>query len=100
MPSPLLTRLAERPLLCDGWDEARELELSEGALWLYGSGRAELELEAKEPTRVRVFADGRPLAPELVRDSATVDVDLPDEGWHAFVVHGAPGLRLVRAELG
>ena len=46
-------------------------ELDEGALWLYGSGRAELTLETDAPTRVSVFADGRPLAPELVDGTAT-----------------------------
>ena len=38
------------PLLCDGWADG-ELELSEGALWLYGEGTAELELEASAPMR-------------------------------------------------
>ena len=83
-------------MLCDGWQDGA-LELDEGALWLYGSGRAELTLEADAPTQVSVFADGRPLAPELVDGTATVSVDLADEGWHAFVVQGAPGLRLAGA---
>jgi hypothetical protein len=86
----------EEPLLCDGWQDG-VLELDEGALWLYGSGRAELELEGDAPTRVTVFADGRPLEPELVDGTATVEVDLDGEDWHAFVVRGAPGLRLTAA---
>ena len=36
-------------MLCDGWGDGA-LELDEGALWLYGSGRAELTLEAAAPT--------------------------------------------------
>ena len=86
----------DEPLLCDGWVDG-ELELPEGALWLYGSGRAELELEAPAPTRVSVFADGRVLEPELVGDRTTISVELPSQGWHSFVVRGAPGLQLVRA---
>jgi hypothetical protein len=86
----------DEPLLCDGWQDGA-LELDEGALWLYGSGRAELELEADAPTRVSVFADGRSLEPELVDGTATVEVELDEEDWHAFVVRGAPGLRLVSA---
>ena len=58
---------------------------------------AELTFESDAPTRVSVFADGRPLAPELVDGTATVSVDLDDEDWHAFVVRGAPGLRLASA---
>jgi hypothetical protein len=46
---------------------------------------------------VSVFVDGRPLAPELVDGTVTVTAELPDEGWHAFVVRGAPGLRLTGA---
>ena len=86
----------DAPFLCDAWVEG-ELELDEGALWLYGSGRAELELEAPAPTMVSVFADGRALEPELVGDRTTIGVELPSEGWHAFVVRGAPGLRLTGA---
>lgn len=84
------------PLLCDGWT-GDALKLDEGALWLKGSGLAELELEADVPTRVSVFADGRAIATEQVRGTATVSVQLEDDGWHAFVVRGAPGLRLVGA---
>jgi hypothetical protein len=87
------------PLLCDAWVEG-ELTLSEGALWLYGSGRAELELEAPAPTMVSVYADARAVEPELVGDRTTIGVELPNRGWHAFVVRGAPGLRLVRAGFG
>jgi hypothetical protein len=54
-------------------------------------------LEADAPTRVSVFADGRPLEPELVDGRATIEVDLDEEDWHPFVVRGAPGLRLVDA---
>ena len=54
------------PLLCDGWEDG-VLELEEGALWLYGQGRAEIELEAPAPTEVTIFADGRALEPELRR---------------------------------
>jgi hypothetical protein len=86
----------DEPLLCDGWQDGA-LELDEGALWLYGSGTAELVLEADAPTRVSVFADGRPLEPELVDGRATIEVDLDEEDWHPFVVRGAPGLRLVDA---
>jgi hypothetical protein len=84
------------PLLCDAWVEG-ELTLSEGALWLYGSGRAGLELEAPAPTMVSVYADAHAVEPELVDDRTTIGVQLPSRGWHAFVVRGAPGLRLVRA---
>ena len=86
----------DEPLLCDGWQDGA-LELDEGALWLYGSGTAELTLEADAPMRVSVFADGRPLEPELIDGPTTVEVDLDEEDWHAFVVRGAPGLRLVGA---
>jgi hypothetical protein len=96
-PPPTVTEPSrDEPLLCDGWRDGA-LELDEAALWLYGSGRAELTLEADAPTRVSVFADGRPLVPEPVDGSATVTAELADEGWHAFVVRGAPGLRLAGA---
>jgi hypothetical protein len=96
-PSLALTEPSRaEPVLCDGWKDG-ELELDEGALWVYGSGIAELELETDVPTRVSVFADGRPLEPGLVDGGATVTAELDDEDWHAFVVRGAPGLRLVGA---
>ena len=84
------------PLLCDGW-EGGELVLEEGALWLYGSGTAELELEAPAPTLVSVYADGRAVEPVLVADRTRITVEIPNEGWHPFVVRAAPGLRLVAA---
>jgi hypothetical protein len=84
------------PLLCDGWVDG-ELELQEGALWLYGSGTAELEVEAPAPTVVSVYADARPVEPLLVGDRTTITVEIPNEGWHPFVVRAAPGLRLVAA---
>jgi hypothetical protein len=84
------------PLLCDAWEEG-ELTLDEGALWVYGSGRAELELEAPAPTMVSVYADGRALELELVSGRTTISVELPERGWHPFVVRGAPGLRLLSA---
>jgi hypothetical protein len=95
-PPPFSEPDRDEPLLCDAWVDG-ELALPEGALWFYGSGRAELELEAPAPTRVSVFADGRALPSELVSGRATLRADLEQEGWHAFVVRGAPGLRLVRA---
>ncbi|MGH3021232.1 MAG: hypothetical protein ACRDNR_13925 [Gaiellaceae bacterium] len=82
------------PLLCDGWEDG-ELALDEGALWVYGSGRAELELEAAAPTLVTVFADGRPLAPRILAGRESVELELAGDGWHALVVLGAPGLRFV-----
>ena len=85
------------PLLCDGWADDGELELSEGALWLYGEGTAEFELEAPAPMQVTAFADGSALEPTTVSGGATVTASLPERGWHAFVLRGAPGLRLVRA---
>ena len=84
------------PLLCDGGTDG-ELALSEGALWLYGEGTAELELEAPAPMQVTAFADGSALEPATVSGRATVTATLPERGWHAFVLRGAPGLRLVRA---
>jgi hypothetical protein len=84
------------PLLCDAWEEG-ELTLDEGALWVYGSGRAELELEAQAPTMVSVYADASALEPELVSGRTTISVELPERGWHPFVVRGAPGLRLLSA---
>jgi hypothetical protein len=84
------------PLLCDAW-EGDELTLDEGALWLYGSGLAELELEAPAPMMVSVYANARALEPELVSGRTTISVELPERGWHPFVVRGAPGLRLVSA---
>jgi hypothetical protein len=84
------------PLLCDAWVDG-ELALREGALWLYGQGIAELELEAPEPTVVSVYADARAVEPELVEGRSTIRVELPGDGWHPFVVQGAPGLRLLRA---
>jgi hypothetical protein len=86
----------DEALLCDGWQDGT-LELDEAALWVYGSGSAELVLDADVPTRVSVFADGRPLEPELVDGTATIEGELEEEDWHAFVVRGAPGVRLVDA---
>jgi hypothetical protein len=87
------------PYLCDAWEDG-ELTLDEGALWLYGAGRAELELESPAPTVVGVWVDGRAVEPELVAGRATIAVDLPNEDWHPVVVRAAPGLRLVAADLG
>ena len=87
------------PVLCDGWEDG-ELALDEGGLWLYGTGSAELELEAAAPTLVTVFADGRPLSPRLVAARESIQVELAGEGWHALLVRAAPGLRLVRARSG
>jgi hypothetical protein len=86
----------DEPLLCDAWVDG-ELTLQEGALWLYGQGVAELELEALAPTLVSVYADARAVEPELVEGSTTIRVELPNDGWHPFVVQAAPGLRLLRA---
>jgi hypothetical protein len=49
--------------------------------------------------QVTAFADGSALEPTTVSGSgrATVTASLPERGWHAFVLRGAPGLRLVRA---
>ena len=63
------------PLLCDGWKDGA-LKLDEGALWLYGEGRAELVLEPVAPTAVSVFADGRALPPQRRRGRTTVTADL------------------------
>jgi hypothetical protein len=93
-PPPVLQPGPGEPLLCDGWEDG-ELVVDEGALWLYGSGGAALELEAAAPTLVTVFADGRPLAPRILAGREAVELELAGEGWHALVVRGAPGLRLV-----
>jgi hypothetical protein len=99
-PGPGETRVGEpergEPFLCDGWEDGA-LALEEGALWLHGSGTAELELEAPAPTLVSVFADARAVEPVLVGDRTTITVELPTAGWHPFVVRAAPGLRLVAA---
>jgi hypothetical protein len=86
------------PVLCDGWEDG-EMKGTEGALWVYGSGTAELDLEADEPTGVTLFADGRRLPETTVEGRATVSAELAGDDWHALVVRGAPGLRLTRAEL-
>ena len=86
----------DEPLLCDAWLDG-ELTLREGALWLYGQGVAELELEALAATLVSVYADARAVEPELVEGRTTIRVELPNDGWHPFVVQAAPGLRLLRA---
>jgi hypothetical protein len=46
---------------------------------------------------VTVYADARSVEPVLVDGPTTIRVALPNEGWHPFVVRGAPGLRLARA---
>jgi hypothetical protein len=86
----------DEPLLCDAWVDG-ELTLQEGALWLYGQGVAELELEALTPTAVTVYADARAAEPVLVDGRTTIRIELPNRDWHPFVVRGAPGLRLLRA---
>jgi hypothetical protein len=88
-----------RPYLCDAWVDG-ELALDEGALWLYGKGRAELVLESPAPTVVSVYADGRAVEPRLVDGRATIGVELQNQGWHPFVVRGGKGLRLVAARIG
>lgn len=96
-PPPEGVREPDRsePLLCDGWRNG-VLRGSEGAVWLYGGGTAELELEAPGAIAVTVFADGVEAAAETVDGRGIVTVELGDEGWHALVVRGAAGLRLVR----
>ena len=71
--------------------------LREGALWIYGQGVAELELEAPSPMLVGLYADARAVEPELVEGRTTIRIELPSSGWHPFIVQGAPGLRLLRA---
>jgi hypothetical protein len=83
------------PLLCDGWRDS-VLRGSEGALWVYGEGVAELELEAAHDTGVTLFVDGQEAAEELVAGRRTLSLVLGGEGWHAVVVRAAAGLRLVR----
>ncbi|HXV33867.1 MAG TPA: hypothetical protein VD769_07640 [Gaiellaceae bacterium] len=85
------------PFLCDAWADG-ELTLQEGALWLHGSGTAELELESAAPTVVSVYADARAVEPVVVDGRETIRVEIPNGGWHPFVVQGPVGLRLLRAE--
>jgi hypothetical protein len=98
-PPPLRGPAPGDPVLCDGWEDG-ELAQDEGALWLYGSGNAELELEAAAPTLVSVFVDRRLLAPRILDGLGTVELELAGEGWHAVVVRGAPGLRLLGPAVG
>ena len=97
-PPPVAEPARDEPFLCDAWVDG-ELTLREGALWLYGQGTAELELEAQSPTVVSVYADARAVEPVVVDGRETIRVELPNGGWHPFVVQGAPGLRLVHAAL-
>jgi hypothetical protein len=85
-------------VLCDGWEDGA-LKLDEGALWLYGEGRAELLLEPTAPTVVSVFADGRALPPQRMTEPTTVAADVSGRGWHSFVVRGSPGLRLLEVRI-
>ncbi len=85
------------PFLCDAWVDG-ELTLREGALWLYGQGTAELEVETIAPTVLGVWVDGRAVEPVIAEGRTTIRTELPNRGWHPIVVQGAPGLRLVRAE--
>jgi hypothetical protein len=96
-PPPAGVREPDRaePLLCDGWRDS-VLRGSEGALWVYGEGVAELELEAAADTGVTLFVDGQEAAEELVAGRRTLSLVLGGEGWHAVVVRAAAGLRLVR----
>lgn len=96
-PPPEDVREPDRaePLLCDGWRDG-VLRGPEGALWLYGSGTAELELEASEATAVTLFVDGSEAGAETVAGRRVLPLALGDEGWHSVVVRGAAGLRLVR----
>jgi hypothetical protein len=96
---PLRGPAPGEPVLCDGWENG-ELALDEGALWLYGSGSAELELETPAPTLVTAFVDARLLAPRILDGRETLQLDLAGEGWHAIVVRGAPGLRLLGPAVG
>jgi hypothetical protein len=86
------------PVLCDGW-RAEALEDEEGALWVYGTGSARLELAAEDPVDVVVHADGREAERIRVDVGATVEVPLEGSGWHPLVVEGVRGLRLVRVDL-
>ncbi|HXV56791.1 MAG TPA: hypothetical protein VD704_02895 [Gaiellaceae bacterium] len=92
-PPPVLEPDRSRPVLCDGWT-AGALEAREGALWLHGSGTAELVLAAEGETPVTVLVDGREAAALTVAGTRTVPVELGDDGWHALVVRGARGLRV------
>jgi hypothetical protein len=97
-PPPVPEPSREEPILCDGWRNGA-LAQTEGAAWLYGSGRARLELEAAAPTRVVVFADGRRLPARTVVGRVTVGAEVGREGWHALVVRGRSGLRLLSVGL-
>ena len=78
---------------------ARQPHEEHASLVVGAEGRAELVLEPVAPTAVRVFADGRALAPQRLSGPTTVTADLSGAGWHSFVVRGAPGLRLLEARI-
>ena len=87
------------PLFCDGWAD-RELEGREGALWIWGRGRATLDLEAPRPAGLQVFVDGRRrFVRRELSGRATFGVRLARERWHALVLRSAPGLRIAGIEL-
>jgi hypothetical protein len=86
------------PLLCDGWN-GRELEGSEAALWVYGSGTLTLRLQPRQPGEVVVFADGERVASREVSGPLSLRIPLTGEDWHALVVRGPSGLRLDEALL-
>jgi hypothetical protein len=99
-PSPPVERPPRsEPLLCDGWAD-RELEGREGALWIWGGGRARLDLAASRPAGLQVFVDGeRVLVREELRGRATFDIPLAGRRWHALVLRSAPGLRIAGVAL-
>jgi hypothetical protein len=98
-PAPVERPPRSEPLLCDGWAD-RELKGREGALWIWGRGRATLDLEASRPAGLQVFVDGeRALVRGELRGRATFDVPLAGRRWHALVLRSAPGLRIAGVEL-
>ena len=62
-----------------------------------GRARPSSSSTPRRRSQVTAFADGRALEPVSVSGRTLLTASLPEPGWHAFVLRGAPGLRLVRA---
>jgi hypothetical protein len=93
-PAPVPEPDRSTPVLCDGWRGTVMVE-ARAMLWLFGSGKVTVPIEAPAPVTITIAVDGgEERERQLPAEDVVVDVGRP--GWH-LVELSAPGPGLVRA---
>jgi len=73
------------PFLCEGW-RGRTMRERQGLLWLYGSGRVQIEVSASAETPAALWVDGERADETQVSGTARLEGELDGPGWHALVL--------------